>query len=263
MTNRHIPPKRLSKEDWHNATECYKNGESTVSIAKKFQYTQAGIIAGLVRMGVSMNPTKQEWNSQEIAVLKGCYPSLNAKELPNLLNGRNEQAIKSKVSRLNLRKSYGDIYKGFSQIPEIERSYIAGFFDGEGCVHIGKYMPKGRKTSSYTLHIHACNTDKGVIDYFHKTFKDGRICIRKESDRRNVLYIWEMKSQKAMAFLEIIRPFLKIKKDQADIAIDFQRTLGKSHYITQEDLEYREESRLRLIKMKNHKIPNSPLAFKS
>jgi hypothetical protein len=49
-------------------------------------------------------------------------------------------------------------------ITETEKTYIAGFIDGEGCISISKYQGKNNRAPVYTLQL--VITQKGPIPLF-------------------------------------------------------------------------------------------------
>lgn len=132
---------------------------------------------------------------------------------------------------------------GVSKVEQLsaeQLAYIAGFFDGEGCVHIG-----GRRhNSSYNLEVSASNTDKAVLDMLQLCF-GGRIdTVKKTKSHYKQCYKWRAVSTQAKDFLSNIKLFLTVKKQQAEIAIAFQearegfgnpRRTGRSH--TQNEID--------------------------
>lgn len=106
------------------------------------------------------------------------------------------------------------------QISEIEKAYIAGFFDGEGSVLI---RCNSRKTNYGTtticeLAINLSNNDYEVLKFVRDKL-GGRITRRYDRQHPHSL---RLESLKAVAFLEAIYPYLITKKKQAEIGIKFQ-----------------------------------------
>ena len=99
--------------------------------------------------------------------------------------------------------------------------YMAGFFDGEGC--IGAYrLPTGVR-----LRCSIANTVKHSVEMFHQQF-GGKLRQRKyDADRDwKPAWIWEIDFRHAEAFLKEIVSYLRIKKLQAQIAMELQKTLS-------------------------------------
>jgi hypothetical protein len=106
--------------------------------------------------------------------------------------------------------------------------YMAGLFDGEGsvCVDIR------RMTRSACLRICICNRHQGILADVKETTGYG--FITKVSGKRSKCGVWIAVSIQAARFLEIVRPYLVIKSDQADLAIEFQ-SITKRHGRTKLD----------------------------
>ena len=106
---------------------------------------------------------------------------------------------------------------------DTDLAYIAGLLDGEGTIGINKNVDKrNRKTPTihYRLHIAIVNSDAGIIRWLNEIFPASHwFC----SDRRGQkpIYRWYVYSRKAYEFLQMVSPYLKIKKAQADLAIGF------------------------------------------
>ena len=97
-------------------------------------------------------------------------------------------------------------------------AYIAGFFDGEGCVHIGGR----RQNTTYNLEVTAANTNRDVLCFIQSSF-DGSIRGREDPRGYKKVYTWRVVSNQASSFLEAILPFLKVKYERAELAIEFQK----------------------------------------
>ncbi len=101
--------------------------------------------------------------------------------------------------------------------------YLAGFFDGEG--HIGL---SSKSTGCYTEHVHIGNTNKLVLDWIESKFggniRDGqkRGTIGKTGVRcNNDSFVWELNSYSINKVLSELVPYLKVKKEQAEVMINY------------------------------------------
>lgn len=104
--------------------------------------------------------------------------------------------------------------------------YAAGFFDGEGCVAISKR----NDPLQYQLVTIVGNTDESVLQWWVERF-GGSLYTRRPEVRpnRRQLYSWEARSRKAAEFLKQIQPYVRIKRDQIDAALEFQATIGHNN----------------------------------
>jgi hypothetical protein len=70
------------------------------------------------------------------------------------------------------------------------------------------------------------NTERHLIDLLHGWF-GGNVCIkRKQRPGHKLYYVWEVQSREAVAVLRSVLPYLTIKARRAQLAIDFQTTIG-------------------------------------
>ena len=104
--------------------------------------------------------------------------------------------------------------------------WAAGFFDGEGCIYIGRRTNTGRPY--YILTISVSNTDKATVEIFRKLF-GGYISEISSGNRRNKLFMWQLDSAKAANALTELQPYLKSKSKEAKLANRFQSRRGKSN----------------------------------
>jgi len=104
---------------------------------------------------------------------------------------------------------------------KITPQYIAGFFDGEGCISANEWG---------AIFIIVVNTDERVIRAIRDYFNFGRV--KRESPKQEnhrTRYIWQVSSWQAYEVLEKIKPYLIIKKEQAEIAMRLQEMQRENH----------------------------------
>ena len=137
--------------------------------------------------------------------------------------------------------------------------YAAGLLDGEGSIVIVELSPgKRRVTPSFALVVTVANNSKVIHDWLVSTF-GGSVS---PSNRWCRTYQWKLVSNQAMDFLSEVAPYLKIKKEQAELAVCFQRSkndyttrhLAKSNYNGGNVIPPNEVSRRRKLKQKMHKL---------
>lgn len=106
----------------------------------------------------------------------------------------------------------------------LDLSYIAGFFDGEGSVVLYRRKSGWAKRLDYALLVHITNTNRGVLDWVASVV-GGCVYLEKSLDptRRRPVYRWQATKNPA-GFLRLIRPYVRLKKPQIDIALAFQET---------------------------------------
>ena len=95
----------------------------------------------------------------------------------------------------------------------LSNQYLAGLFDGEGCVHIQR-RKNGNNTYNYELHIFIINTNKNIIDKLFSQFS-GTVYQTKNNQtnkRWSICWDWILVSKKAGLFLEKNISFFSYKK---------------------------------------------------
>ncbi len=140
---------------------------------------------------------------------------------------------------------------------KLSTSYLAGLFDGEGCIFIGRREPKRRMIMPYYVLTASINmTHRPLIEVLAAQF--GRPILVHRKDLKNinhrVAYEVVFATDAAAEFLKSIYDELFIKKEEARIALAFQDHLnqfrGRAMYMCREDLtallDYRERLRLQL-----------------
>lgn len=146
-----------------------------------------------------------------------------------------------------------------------EAAYIAGFFDGEGIVTIHRDKNKGargpRVNLQYTMSVRISQSSLGVLEWI-KLKCGGSLTEShlKQKGRRH----WTIakKSNSARVLLEKMLPYLIVKKEQAEHAIEFQKlqSAHKNRYEagragpvprTQDEIAYKEEYFLLLKRLKH------------
>jgi hypothetical protein len=104
---------------------------------------------------------------------------------------------------------------------DTELAYLAGIIDGEGCFYIGK--PGGQ----YTLRMFVMSTSKCLIDYLYKTYRGFQYSRKKENSRWKVRHEWFVDTHILEDLLPLLRPYLIIKKEHLEVAIEFRKTFSK------------------------------------
>ncbi len=144
---------------------------------------------------------------------------------------------------------------------KLDCAYFAGFFDGEGSIVINR--PKGfkdkasRRPQQHRLVVAISNLDFAVLKTAKLLF-GGNIWLHRSSrnvqnnlqSRRADAYRWTVAAKMAAVFLESIFPYLTVKRQEAKIALTFQRQLSKRHSgynpLSESELHHRETFAIRL-----------------
>jgi hypothetical protein len=102
-------------------------------------------------------------------------------------------------------------------------AYMAGIFDGEGCVLISRVKEK----TAYRVECMISNTDLTLLQTM-QLWCNGIGYIRAgnyKAGQTRPCYTWRMSSRRAALFMSIIRPYCIVKANQIDIAIQLSNRI--------------------------------------
>ena len=121
-------------------------------------------------------------------------------------------------------------------------AYMAGIVDGEGSIIIYRRKSKKYKPKVGQMKVVVSNTDRTLMDFLQLYFGGS---IATDRHREKPCYLWTVASKKALCFLEAIEPFIRVKKLQAQVAIEFQhKRLGQGCRPTEEGVAVAEAQRI-------------------
>lgn len=122
--------------------------------------------------------------------------------------------------------------------------WLAGLFEGEGCIMIGTSISRGYRC--YTLKVRVTMTDLEIVSMFNdqwpsKVFKPNKP--RRDKHSRRPLWTWGLGGPTASEWLALMRPFFRSDRVQlkADLGMEFQAE--KSHNGHWHDSEYMTKQR--------------------
>jgi|MudIll2142460700_1097286.scaffolds.fasta_scaffold01876_4 hypothetical protein len=143
-------------------------------------------------------------------------------------------------------------------------AYLSGLFDGEGCISIikGKNYTHDKKvcpSPRYRLRIQLTNTNKEVMDWLASIgwYVRERKDLKKHWKR---CWIGAQHDTSAVKWLKILLPYLKVKKDEAQLAMKFQEVKNQFTHnngrrgLSDETLSKLESLKIQMSELKNQKI---------
>jgi len=130
-----------------------------------------------------------------------------------------------------------------------DAAYIAGLFDGEGCVTCKqkevKRKDRGDKTyNQWYIRCEISMTDKAVIDWLHETLGFGWSAEKKYHTKPKYKRQWRWCCgyRDALTFAKLIWPFAQVKLHKLEQIIDhYSPEVGNENVVSLED--YRNEKR--------------------
>ncbi len=144
---------------------------------------------------------------------------------------------------------------------DAERDFLiwfAGFFDGEGCLMIHDY--EAQWGTQWSMQMSLPNSATEVL-------LEVECCLGGKSHnrpRQKAHYrdqrIWHATADGALRILQLIRPYLRVKHEQADLAIEFQlrmRTRAGNRYSRVEpaEQEWRKEQKEKISRLNRPNVP--------
>jgi len=140
--------------------------------------------------------------------------------------------------------------------------YLAGLFDGEGCINIRKVPLDNAEGFSYSLRVIFCMTHEPIIraiaEQVGSAFCPLRVRNNPSASRWKVAYQTQLCSEKGAQLLRDMMPFLIVKREEAILAIKLQdhitryRNSAKRWTIEERVsyMDYREGLRLQIKSLK-------------
>lgn len=114
---------------------------------------------------------------------------------------------------------------GISDLSENKLSYIAGLFDGEGCITITKTIRKNNRPY-YQLVVIILMAEPEFLDKLHEDIGLGKVYKIKNADKEHHKdrSSYRMANTNAEIFIKALLPFLVLKKNEALTALQFLET---------------------------------------
>lgn len=134
--------------------------------------------------------------------------------------------------------------------------YLAGFFDGEGTVHIEHRKWLNRKMGKYyedwQLNIGIGNNCRRPLDLFVRVF-GGRINVPKTPSPGRCCFVLNLHGPRAAKALERMVPFLTVKRKQAVCGVKFQKRVASTYNrklgLSEEEKKARSELRMEVKRL--------------
>jgi len=110
----------------------------------------------------------------------------------------------------------------------LDLAYLAGIFDGEGSISITKSHRNKKFNPTYAIRISVQMCNPYIPHLFLDTFGGSINCYEHKGNQLPHWH-WHLWSTKAIPFLETLMPYLRLKKNEAELAIEFQLTKKNHH----------------------------------
>jgi hypothetical protein len=115
----------------------------------------------------------------------------------------------------------------YADVPPVTLAYIAGLTDGEGTITIRRgNRGKGVRSEEYSSFISVAQKDRAILDWIKEVFACGSVVqhrFKETHDRFRsqtpVMHHWACTYANANRIITALRPYLRIKHRQADLAL--------------------------------------------
>ena len=140
------------------------------------------------------------------------------------------------------------------EMSKLHPAYVAGFIDGEGCIRIDKSKSAGRSTC-YKIEIIVANNDQSILLQLQEQYGG---YMRHSKFGTQKAYYWSLYGSPAETFLYEILPYLQVKLEQAEAALEFQKVKTKAipapgKRLSEEELTLRDSYYWRIKELKSSK----------
>jgi len=130
-------------------------------------------------------------------------------------------------------------------LQEIDKAYLAGIIDGEGCIQ----LVKKSNNHSFDARLSITNTNQDLLDWIYKRI--GGLYYKNSwtykqptwKERHDLIFT----NQKARSILHTVLPYLVIKKPQAELVLSYFDLIGiDGRHITKSLADKREQLYLKM-----------------
>jgi len=147
-------------------------------------------------------------------------------------------------------------------LSETDKAYFAGILDGEGWFSLQRVVRhRSSNSPTYSASIGVSSTSKSLIDWIQgKVGGTIRVRLPKDGDLGNkIRYEWRAQISVTQTIIPDVLPFLKIKKEQAEVMallLEMRSSSGKGVRVPKEVIQKREclYLRLRVLNDTKHAI---------
>ncbi len=126
---------------------------------------------------------------------------------------------------------------------ELDLSYLAGFFDGEGSINL-LTRKRNKWNTEYQITVAIGQKDGATLDWIKDNFGGNVYLVKRDGS-----FFWACSNRQAKLFLEKLLPYLRYKKPQAELALTYFEYV-RTNPISEKELVRRENIRQGLMNLK-------------
>ncbi len=112
-----------------------------------------------------------------------------------------------------------------------ELVYLAGFFDGEGCVSIGRATdPRAAYGARHQLLVQVAQTSRFPLDRCLRRWGGSIFEVKVDLTKCKPLWHWRLfRKEATISFCRDVRPYLLLKQAQVDLCIQFHALVRQKY----------------------------------
>lgn len=114
------------------------------------------------------------------------------------------------------------------QLSNTEAAYLAGIIDGEGSICVFPYYgynhKVGKKYARYKPVICVSNTDCRLINWLKEHLSGQCYSVERKTKKWKIQYMWQISHLQALEIIKVVKPYLILKTEQANLFIKFMET---------------------------------------
>lgn len=138
-------------------------------------------------------------------------------------------------------------------LADTQAAYLAGMLDADG--HIGLYCRNDSTKQHLRVHVDVSNTDTTLLLWIKDTAGIGSVNKQHAATvTHKASFQWNATNESAVTLLRQLTPYMIVKRERAELAIEFFTRLQESP--SRIDLSWQEEYRQRMLRL-NQRGPRS------
>ena len=111
--------------------------------------------------------------------------------------------------------------KSWLRLRKVDLAWMAGFMDGEGSI--------GAYTRYYNVYVSITNTERWMLELFKFAFGGNVYDLLGGEVNWKARYEYKISGDKALVMLRALLPYLKLKKGQAELAVQYLEHRKRGH----------------------------------
>jgi hypothetical protein len=165
-------------------------------------------------------PSGKLYTVEEDAIITESYPVMSTRKLwQDFLPHRSLKGINLRAFRLGVKKEpeardfKEEVTTMIGHLPEAERHYFAGIFDGEGCVHM-----RIDKKGICRFYVSIATTSPGLLAWIKENVPGKSYDIPRKKPNKKPAWMWVIPgNRRVICFCREIAPYLIVKRRQAEL----------------------------------------------